>query len=66
MSFNLIEEGLKMQAESLKNCCCDAYDFPHRPDGGRCNISNQKPEELLPYYLTRQAMIDAGHKESDF
>jgi hypothetical protein len=67
MSFNLIEEGLKMQAQSLKNCYCDAYTFPHRRFGGECKGDVEpRPTSLVQYHQTREAMLDAGHKESDF
>lgn len=66
MSFNLIEEGLKMQAQSLKNCTCNAYPFPHRPRSGACEHFETRPTSLVQYHQTREAMLDAGHKESDF
>jgi hypothetical protein len=51
-----------------QTCRCDAYPFPHRKDGGKCDRTQRdamKPEPTTEHWST-QAMRDAGHKERDF
>jgi hypothetical protein len=51
-----------------QTCRCDAYPFPHRKDGGKCDRTQQdlmKPEPTTEHW-SDQAMRDAGHKPGDF
>lgn len=55
-----------LKALNDKPCRCSEYSFPHRKGSGKCNDTNKMPEQNVPYHHSRQAIVDAGHKESDF
>ena len=59
----------KQQKSHAERCDCEAYAFPHRRGGGLCceeGTAAEAKDCLVSYHHTRQAMADAGHKESDF
>lgn len=63
-----IQQRFAKQAKSLaEKCECSAYPFGHRMGGGKCNREHRQPNiTTVAYHHSRQAMVDAGHKESDF
>lgn len=41
-----------MSVSSMKPCHCDAYPFPHRLGGGRCDADEPQDEDCDP--LTKE------------
>jgi hypothetical protein len=55
----------ELRNSRVKSCTCSAYQFPHRVGGGKCS-GHRRPDGLVSYHHTIQAMRDAGHSERDF
>lgn len=64
--MNIRQRMSKREKSRTEMCKCSAYPFGHRMGGGKCHKEKLMKIVPVPYYMTQQAMYDAGHKPEDF
>ena len=47
----------------MKNCYCEAYPFPHRRGGGKCEDPERVDEEAADRWLLR--LMERGYRNID-
>ena len=64
--MDALQRFKKREKSRAESCDCRAYPFRHRAGSGKCHELQTLKVVPVPYYMTQQAMYDAGHKPEDF